>query len=117
MRIGMCIGAHGRRVLPFAVMAGLAACGQPEVATAPPVATLAPDVPVTVAGGEILGAPAAGNPDIVAFKGVPYAAPPVGDLRWKPPQPVVAWDGVRDATAPGPTSTSGRRERVGRRAP
>ena len=79
-----------------------AACGQPEVETAPPVVTLAPDVPVTVAGGEIRGAAAARQPGIVAFKGVPYAAPPVGDLRWKPPQPVAAWDGVRDAAAPGP---------------
>jgi len=32
------------------------------------------------------------------FRGIPYAAPPVGDLRWKPPQPAQAWDGVRDTT-------------------
>jgi para-nitrobenzyl esterase len=32
------------------------------------------------------------------FEGIPYATPPVGELRWKPPQPPVAWDGVRDAT-------------------
>ena len=36
--------------------------------------------------------------NIVAFKGVPFAAPPVGRLRWKPPQAVVKWRGVRDAS-------------------
>jgi para-nitrobenzyl esterase len=32
------------------------------------------------------------------FRGVPYAAPPVGSLRWRPPQPAAHWSGVRDAT-------------------
>jgi para-nitrobenzyl esterase len=36
------------------------------------------------------------------FKGVPYAAPPVGLLRWKPPQPAAPWTGVRNATDYGP---------------
>jgi para-nitrobenzyl esterase len=35
------------------------------------------------------------------FVGVPFAAPPVGQLRWRPPQPVRPWHGVRDATTPG----------------
>src|SRR5271167_3959328 len=37
-----------------------------------------------------------------SFKGVPYAAPPVGNLRWKPPQPVTPWKEVRAANAYSP---------------
>lgn len=41
----------------------------------------------------------------VVFKGIPYARPPVDDLRWREPQPVVPWSGVRDATRPGSPCT------------
>src|SRR6266446_776098 len=37
----------------------------------------------------------------VAFRGIPYAAPPLGDLRWQPPQGPLAWAGTRDASAYG----------------
>src|SRR5262249_53094858 len=54
---------------------------------------------VTVTGGEIRGAMLEKGGAV--FKGIPYAAPPVGDLRWREPMPVRPWTGVRDATAFG----------------
>src|ERR1017187_4972268 len=41
----------------------------------------------------------------VAFMGIPYARPPVGELRWEAPQPAMPWTGMRDATRPGPACT------------
>ncbi|MXP29623.1 carboxylesterase family protein [Porphyrobacter algicida] len=50
---------------------------------------------VQVEGGAVEGVV---DNDIAAFKGIPYAAPPVGDLRWRPPAPLQHWQGVRDAS-------------------
>lgn len=40
--------------------------------------------------------------DIAIFKAIPYAQPPVGELRWRPPQPVASWGGTRKAEKAGP---------------
>lgn len=50
---------------------------------------------VKVEEGIVQGLPAA-DPRITAFKGIPFAAPPVGKLRWAPPQPAAKWEGVRE---------------------
>ena len=54
---------------------------------------------VSIAHGKLRGTREDG---VAVFRAVPYAAPPIGDLRFKPPQPVVAWTGERDATEHGP---------------
>ncbi len=57
---------------------------------------------VQVDGGSITGMELIGAPTTTwSFRGIPFAAPPVGDLRWKAPQPVVPWDGVRASTQYG----------------
>src|ERR1043166_3714765 len=52
-----------------------------------------------VTGGRVSGVAVNG---IVAFKGIPFAAPLFGELRWKAPQPVKSWSGVKDASKWGP---------------
>jgi para-nitrobenzyl esterase len=59
-----------------------------------PVASVAADQAVKVEGGLVQGVAEGG---LAVYKGIPFAAPPVGDLRWKAPRPVVAWSGVRNA--------------------
>jgi para-nitrobenzyl esterase len=55
---------------------------------------------LTIEGGKLIGVqtPTEG---IIAYKGIPFAAPPLGDLRWKEPQPVVPWEGVKVADTYG----------------
>lgn len=72
------------------IATALACCAAPAAAQQAPVAT--------VTGGTVRGATDDG---VAAFKGIPFAAPPVGALRWRAPQPVLPWAGVRDATAFG----------------
>jgi para-nitrobenzyl esterase len=80
-----------------ALVAGALVAG----ASAAPAAPSSPrtGLVVTTAGGTLRGM-TAGTTD--EFLGIPYAAPPVGPLRWQPPQPAARWTGIRDATAFAP---------------
>ena len=69
-----------------------------------PLALLAQGKPprVTVAGGSLQGVRLDFKPRAAAFLGIPYAAQPVGNLRWRAPQTHATWRGVRQANAYGP---------------
>jgi len=77
----------------------IAAAAAALLASAPAEAQI---ITAEVTGGKIEGT-AEGN--IGVFKGIPFAAPPVGNLRWKDPQPLVPWKGVKPTGAYGPACT------------
>src|ERR1700712_3975569 len=58
------------------------------------------DPVVNIRGGGVHGVAVTGG---YAFRGLPYAAAPTGDLRWRPPRPPMGWHGVRDATQFAPS--------------
>lgn len=82
--------------LLLAVGCGSGDGGAPKTAT--PAQPSDPAM-VQTAAGTLRGVVA---PDHRLFAGIPYAAPPVGPLRWRSPAPAAAWHGVRDATKSGP---------------
>ncbi len=63
--------------------------------------------PVRIDTGLVSGR-ASEEAGVRAYLGLPYAAPPVGALRWREPQPAAAWEGVRQATAFGPRAMQAR---------
>lgn len=84
-----------QRLRMLAGLAGLAALAAHAAASPPPR--------VSLAGGRIEGRHVRGDAAALeVFQGIPYAAPPLGELRWKPPQTAAAWHGVREAKRFGP---------------
>src|SRR4051812_35228193 len=79
---------HRRAFFAGVVMAVI--CGGATHAASPEVRT---------AQGRIVGESVDG---LRIYRGIPYAAPPVGALRWRDPQPAASWNGVRDAAHFGP---------------
>ncbi len=80
--------------LATVVLATLTACDAAPVRT---TSTVAPSVQVV--GGKLVGT---SHDGVRAFLGIPFAAAPMGERRWRAPAPAAAWLGARDATQPGP---------------
>ncbi len=72
----------------------VSACGSGETEPPEPI--------VETSLGILEGERAEGGGDVLVFRGVPYAEPPVGDGRWRAPRPAAPWEGVRPAAAFGP---------------
>ena len=85
--------------------AGIARTGQRTAQAASSATAASPD-PVRLDTGLVSGT-AGTSGEIRAYKGIPFAAPPVGGLRWRAPQPAARWDGVRKADQFGPRCMQG----------
>lgn len=92
LRLARLLLASGVLLTPAIVAAQSDASGEPKTI-------------IRLAQGELAGSPAQPYSSILAFKGIPYAAPPVGALRWREPQPPSSWSGTRDATRDGAVCT------------
>jgi para-nitrobenzyl esterase len=82
------MSSRHRRIATLIVMAVMAT-----------TTTIAANKVIRVDGGKLRGSESAG---VSSWKGIPFAAPPLGANRWRAPQPVSAWHGVRDAAEYGP---------------
>lgn len=99
---GRSVRALAAGLLAAVLTAGLVACtGDGDEASGQSAVDLDAAV-VTTDGGALRGASRAGYR---SFLGVPYAAPPVGSLRWQPPHAAAKWSGERDATKAGAACT------------
>jgi para-nitrobenzyl esterase len=85
-----------RFVLSLLLMAASSAAAAAAAATAGPA-----NLPVRVGGGMVQGRISEAG-DARIYEGIPFAAPPLGDLRWRPPAPVIPWTGIRKVDRPAP---------------
>ncbi|NJC39810.1 para-nitrobenzyl esterase [Brevundimonas alba] len=81
------------RTAAAACIAGVLLAGAGRASARPEIPTVT--APAGAVRGRVEG-------DILSFKGIPYAAPPVGQNRWRPPLPAASWTGVKDASVYGP---------------
>lgn len=88
-------------VLGFAVATLMVACTTEKPSNENPV--------LTIEGGQVQGV-LTDSTNVMVYKGIPYAAPPVGDLRWKRPQAVQPWEGVKVADTWGPASIQAKHQ-------
>ena len=91
--------ARATRLLLYSLMALAAVTGVDTAAQSQAPATVRVDT------GELQGV---ADDGVVSFKGIPFAAPPVGEFRWRPPQPAAKWTGVRQAVEFAPSCMQGR---------
>ena len=94
-----------RRMKSSLLLCSLAAMGAGTVGSAQTPAPVQTPTVVQVESGELHGVVDDG---VASFKGIPFAAPPVGDLRWRAPQPAGQWTGVRQAAEFGANCMQGR---------
>ena len=81
-----------KRLALAALILGLAACSAET-----PDRDLKPAASVSLAQGRVIGIPSPYDDEIMVYRGLPYAAAPIGELRWQPPQAAAGWTGVRVA--------------------
>ena len=107
--LGILTGRGFAALTVVGLAAAMAACAAPAAAPASSPRTHVGLV-VGTADGQVRGKQASSTDD---YLGIPYAAAPVGPLRWRPPQPPAPWHGIRPAThfaphCPQPTGVFGR---------
>ena len=82
-------------------LAGMTIGGCATAQEAPSASATIASGPVTTENGLVRGVASEAVDGVTVFKGIPFAAPPVGDLRWEMPQPAADWDGVLAADSWG----------------